>query len=383
MNVRKRNIVLGALAAVFVLATWFALFGFGLLMQEKMQNFLARHGIGEASFMSYGHGAGQQIVFSDVRLDPDGFSTIGAITARLRWLYVFSSQPFSEIVIDKLSLTGEIDADGNVTFAGLNPVALLPLAETDSLILDAGKIDLSTNVGEIRVDLKLRMTRQPDGSQKVEAAVFSNQHEFTVDSRWDAKIARDGKWSATDDLRDMRMNLPHLVVSRVSGWLSFDGSMRGISAAAGQIDAGQVRIGDKTIFSPARLTMEGPYDASHVILHGDVKAYNGMSLTAEIIHSEGKAMVAASVEAKKIDDMLSFLTDLREDMQKASPHSSALTTLLLTPGNLERIRTEAAKMTYDSVVLNIDGPMGNLSGVMAIKWNGRTTGRIALSPGEP
>jgi hypothetical protein len=181
----------------------------------------------------------------------------------------------------------------------------------------------------------------------------------------------------------MRMNLPHLVVSRVSGWLSFDGSMRGISAATGQIDAGQVRIGDKTIFSPARLTMEGPYDASHVILHGDVKAYNGMSLTAEIIHSEGKAMVAASVEAKKIDDMLSFLTDLREDMQKASPHSSALTTLLLTPGNLERIRTEAAKMTYDSVVLNIDGPMGNLSGVMAIKWNGRTTGRIALSPGEP
>ncbi len=379
----RKNAFLAGFALLAGVVLWFALYGFGILVEKKMQAFLARHGIGEATLASYGHGSGGQLVFSDIRLDHDGFSTIGAITARLRWPYLLSSQPFSEIIIDKLALTGEMDADGNITIAGLNPVALFPLAETDSLILDAGKLDLSTNAGDIRIDLKLRMSRQSDGSQKAEAAVFSNQHEFTLDSRWDAKMTANGKWSATADLRDMRLNLPHLVISRVSGWLSMDGTPAGISTAGGQFDAGQLRIGDKTVFTPARLTIEGPYDASDIMLHGDITAYDNLSVTAEIKHKDGKAFVTGSVEAKKIDDILSFLTNLHEDVQKASPHSSALTTLLLTPGNLDRIRAEAAKMTYDSAVLNIEGPIGNLSGSIALNWNGHVTGRIGMSPGEP
>lgn len=378
----KKKLLLAGIGMMLGLGIWFASFGFPMLAEKRMQAFLARHGIGEASFMSFGHGEGGQIVFSDVKLDPDGFSTIGTLTARIRWPRVLSSQPFSEIIINKLDLTGELDADGNLTFAGLNPVALFPLAETDSIILDAGKIDLATNAGNIRLDLKVRMTRQPDGSQKAEAALFSNQQEFTLDSRWDAKAASDGKWNVVADLRDLRLNLPHLAMSRISGWLSAEGSLSGISLASGQFDAGQVRIGEKTVLTPARLTVEGPYDASHMIFHADVKNYKGMSVTAEIRHDDGKAFVNTSVEAKKISDLTSFLANLHEDMQKASPRSSVLTTLLLTPGNLDRIRTEAENMTYDSVVLNIEGPAGNLSGSISLRWNGRNTGQISMSPGE-
>jgi hypothetical protein len=353
-----------------------------MLAEKQMQAFLTRHGIGEATFMSFGHGTGGQMVFSEIRLDPDGFSTIGAITARVRWPYLLSAQPFSEIIINKLDLTGELDGDGRVTFAGFNPVALFPLVETDSFVLDNGKIDLATTAGDVRIDVKVRMTRQPGGSQKIEAALFSNQQEFSLDSRWDAKIATDGKWTTAADLRDIRLELPNLAMSRVSGWLSMEGSISGISAMNGQFDAGQVRIGDKTILTPARLTTDGPYNGGHLILHGDVKNYAGMVVTAEIRHDGDGAFVTASVDARKIDELISFLTNLHQDMQKAFPRSSALTTLLLTPGNLDRIRAEAETITYDSVVLNIEGPAGNLSGKISLRWNGRSTGQIAMSPGE-
>src|SRR5438876_168815 len=105
----RKKFILSGLALLAALLLWMAVHGAGLLVQGRMEKFLARHGIGEAVIASYGQGSGSQIVFSDVRLDPDGFSTIDSIAARVRWPSFFlSDNPFSEIIIGRMVLTGEM-----------------------------------------------------------------------------------------------------------------------------------------------------------------------------------------------------------------------------------------------------------------------------------
>jgi hypothetical protein len=249
--------------------------------------------------------------------------------------------------------------------------------------MKAGQADVSTPIGALRLEMKYRMTRQPDDSQKIEAALWSNQLQMALDTRWTGQISRAGKWSAAAELRQARLNLPHFNLSRASGWLAFEGTAQGLSALTGQIEAGQLRIGEKSAFGDIGMTVEGPYDASHILLHGDISAYKNMVVTADIKRAGDGWQVHASVEAKKIDDLLSFLQNLHNDLQLAAPHSAALTTLLVTPGNLERIRAEAEKITYDSAELVIDGPTGNLKGRIVMRWNGGAeTGIISMNPGE-
>src|SRR6202012_5232891 len=119
---------------------------------------------------------------------------------------------------------------------------LPPLVETDSLILDSGQVDLSTPAGGIRLDIKNRMTRQPDGSQKFEAAIWGKQYQLDVDTRWTGQFMANGKWNLSGEIRDFRLALAHINVSRTNGWLSADGALLGVSTVAGQIDAGQFRL---------------------------------------------------------------------------------------------------------------------------------------------
>jgi hypothetical protein len=382
MPPQKKKIALAVIGTLSLVALWAGISGIGVLAQERMQKFLARHGIGEAVIASFGHGSGGQAIFSDIRLDPDGFSTIDSITARVRWASLpTSDNPFSEIIVGRMTLTGEIDKAGNLTFAGLTPAALLPLGGTDNLILDAGQIDLSTPIGALQFETKFRMTRQPDNSQKIEAALWSKQFRMEMDTRWNGQILPDGKWKLSSELREARLNLEHLNFSRANGWLSVEGASLVASSVAGQIEAGQLRLGKKTAFSNVRATIEGPYDSSHIILHANVSAYKDMVVTADLRRSGGSWQVRASVDAKKADDILAFLYHLHSDLELAAPRSSILTTLLITPGNLDRIQAQAKKVTHDSVELVINGSAGNLKGEIILRWNGNMqTGAISMNP---
>ena len=186
--------------------------------------------------------------------------------------------------------------NGMPHFAGINLAALLPLVETDSLIMKAGQADVSTPIGALRLEMKYRMTRQPDDSQKIEAALWSNQLQMELDTRWTGQISPAGKWSASAELRDARLNLPHFNLSCASGWLAFEGTAQGLSTVTGQIEAGQLRIGEKSAFGDIAMSVEGPYDASHVILHGDVSAFKNMVVTADMKRAGSGWQVHASVE---------------------------------------------------------------------------------------
>ena len=98
----------------------------------------------------------------------------------------------------------------------------------------------------------------------------------------------------------------------------------------------------------------------HRYLKGTVSPRPGMALAAESIVTPRGQEIHLDVSAHTVTDLTGFLGNVREDFSLALPRSALLTTLLLTPGNLNRVQDEAQRTKYNSTDLLIDGAINGL-----------------------
>ncbi len=358
------------------------------------QYFLIRHI--ENTFKQYGFNLvsvesgtikKQQAIFKTIKLDPDGFSTIKTIqTNTLSPLPI----PGKQIVIDDLILTGEMDRMFRPTLAGWDYQPTAPLPDIKQLTLNNGRLDLNTPFGILSLKAKGQITQQEDGSQKIQAALWGKQHQLTLDTRWNVNLQPGQSWSAETEINDARLNLGFLKASRINGWLSFEKKQKNetlISVAGGQLSIGYINFAS-TSLNNITLTADSSLNSVHVILHAKISSpgsdLNDMLLTADFKQIKNEPFLQASVEAKNFDSLLNFLKTLHNDFQKTQNASSLLTTLLITPGNMERLRKDIAQINHDVLELQISGPLYDLSGKIIAKklrkgsWQSHV---ISMDPG--
>ncbi len=362
LPVNRRKLLIPAALMLAVLSAWYA---GARMVPDRAAALLARHG-----FADIRTGAttfhGDSFALADIKLDPGGFSTIRALRVQPDWSALFGGQFIGGLIVDDMRLTGEWTA-GGLNIVGWKP-RIPPFPRQNEILINGLRLDMDSPYGALRLETKGRLTRIKDGAYKLDGVLYGRQHQLTIDSRWTGGFSPNGAFGLEGEIVEGNIRTDKVELSRASGWLQvaseLDGDDRIVPILSGQLQAGRVSYNDIPLGNAA-VTMDGPLAAPHVILTADVGGLPGMRLTADL-KPDGKIwIVNAEITTPELKDMLAFMVMLRENMEKHK--DNALTSFLLTPGNIERLRKQVAALSYDELELKIEGPSNKLHGSLIAK----------------
>ncbi len=329
-------------------------------LESRVNELLASYGLHKAIVGNVTHQNGY-MVYRDIRLDQDGFSTISDIQIPISQPDLMLRKKPETANINAVILSGEYTKDEGLNIAGWVRTPP-PLPNFDRLALNSGQLDLLTTAGALRFQAKGQVSKQQDGTRKLQGAVWAEQNQLTTHTIWTGEISTDGRWVYDVDIQYANINFDQLQGSRMSGWVVFDKSTEIIPAISGQIDAGKLTIGNIDLMN-ARLTLSGSLTQIKLIGTASVGKYKDMAITIETAQKPDGPHIDATIETTSLDDMIAFLGDV----QTSDSFSASLTSLLLTQGNLERLRKEIRKLSYDVLELQIYGSSYDLAGKVTAK----------------
>lgn len=323
---------------------------------------------------------GGVVAIGPVRLDKDGFSVIDSITVPLPLTDRLLRKPIRRAEISGMTLTGEVRKEGSWSISGWEG-RNAGLPDLDEVRLESGRIDVMTPSGVIRMDVSGTLLRQPGGAWKISAAARGAQRQLTADSRWEISIRDGGTWRADATLLDGRGEFGAFRFSRAAGWLAFDKTPGNpLPEASGQVTAGSAAFGP-VAFSSATFTV----DKNRTIINGNIAGREGMKVFVDISPLPGGLAVEASIRTASLDDLLSFLQDVRAAGDSGILPPSLVTPFLLTAGNLNRMKKEIESAPYDMLELRISGAESDMTGtITATKQDGgaNETRVVSLNPAE-
>lgn len=301
-----------------------------------------------------------------VSLDPDGFSMMGDVSMTGPLWFPYAGSP-SRIKIDNLQLTGEWNEEQGLGFAGWSLPRALPginLSPLERIILGKSIIDLDTPAGAIRMEFEGESARHPEhpAQQVFNARLTGTQHQLIID----AQIK--GQWSPTtgisieSEIREARLNLDHLNITRASGWLTMESNDQSpLPTLSGQLQAGQISR-DNLKLQNVSMTIDGPITTPHAIITGELGGFQSAKLLLEIEPRQNETHLQATIETQTADDLVNVLTALRAQAETSPVLQETLMSLLITEGNIIRIKKDLEKDQYDSFALEIQGPSHDLQG---------------------
>ena len=360
----RQKLLIPAALVLAALAAWYMAAG---MVPDRAAALLARHGftdisIGATSFH------GDSFSLADIRLDPGAFSTIRALRVQPDWTGLFGGRFIGGLIIDDMRLMGEWRENG-LSVVGWTP-RLPPYPRQDSIIINGLRLDVDTTLGALRFETKGRLNRTRDGGYKLDGVLYGKQHQVTIDSRWTGALSPNGAFGLEGEIVDANLRTKQLEASRASGWLQIASELapdsdRIVPMIAGQIQAGRLSYNDIPLGNVA-VTMDGELAAPHIILTADVMQMDSpMRLNADLMPAGATWNVKCEVTTASLKDMLAFMVMLRNNMEAHG--DNAVTSFLLTPGNIERLRKQVAAMKYDELELKIEGPASKLHGGLIAK----------------
>lgn len=307
-----------------------------------------------------------QVTVTGLSLDPDGFSMIGAFTASGSPFFPFIGGP-SRVKVENLQLTGEWNDEQGLGFAGWSLPHALPgidLSALQRVILDKSIIDLDTPAGALRLELAGESARHPDHPEQqiFNARLSGAQHQLIIDSQIKGSWSAAKGLSVESEIREARLNLDHLTATRVSGWLALESNAQStIPAISGQIQAGQISS-DNLKLQNVSITLDGPITTPHAIIKSELGGFQSATLLLELESRKTETHLQATIETATLEDLLAVLTELRTQAESSPVLQETLMSLLITEGNLGRIKNDLKKGQYESFALEIEGPTHDLQG---------------------
>lgn len=363
------------LAAVLVPLAWQA--GRGNL-RGQMTETLSAYGFDNPRIGGFTFDDGYAVL-TDIALDPDSFSTIRAIQAATGLTGILLHGRPEKLVIDDVRLTGAFTEETGLAISGWKKQKL-PFPDWNEIVLTGGQLDLDTSAGALRFQAKGQALRQRDGSIKLQSLIWGVQNQMKIDSALTGVAYPGGGYTWELELKDGGLNLERIQASRMSGWLTVAKKSGAMPEISGQIDAGKLNVGDLA-FSNFNLVFQGPLDKHSLIGKAQVYGLQDMTATLDVKYAAGEPQVKAIVETASLEDLLTFLTQLRSSETRAG----TLTSLLLTQGNLDRLQKEIRQLKYDMLELQIYGQLYDLAGKIIVKtFKDGTEQRhvISLDPGN-
>lgn len=183
-----------------------------------------------------------------------------------------------------------------------------------------------------------------------------------IDSQIKGSWSNQSGISIESEIREARLNLDHLTMSRASGWITLESNDQNpVPTLSGQLQAGQITRDNLTLQN-VNITLDGPITAPQAIIKSELGGFESASLLLEIESRKNETYLKATMETLTLDDLIKVLTELRSQAETSPVLQETLMSLLITEGNIGRIRHDMKKQDFDSYVLEIEGPSHDLKG---------------------
>lgn len=253
-----------------------------------------------------------QALFSNIKLDSEGFSAIKYILIEYHPLALLMNQEIDAIHIVGATLTGEIkNATSDNTSVGLagwnkDTMNITSLHQGSTLVelRDFSLTLLTEEFGglEIEADLQLRPT---ENSTDIKGRLDTRQKYFGFDSKISGFLTSPDLWQVDFEMSAGRIELDTLSSSRISGTtkLSFTAA-EGLSIFS-KLDAGGLSLLD-TPWQNASATIEYQNNQASVFLGAKSIGVQGMELSLQHQPEESPGWSGA-INAPNINTFLSYM----------------------------------------------------------------------------
>lgn len=247
------------------------------------------------------------VVYKDIPLDPDGFSTIG----KMKIEYGLSGR-MQSVQIENLSLTGELGDDLKITMAGWrkpSPAVFHGLSSVPNdvrISIQNAQIELlSETHGGIELRLDLEIQPGNDG-REFQARLEGAQKQLSYDANVTGLITPSGIWQANIEIEQAKFDLGHLKSTRISGIINITGEKFGHSEVIGNLQAGGLTLLDLPWQNTA-ITLDGDLERTRMIIGAKSAGVDGMELGLTLGDIQQSAVYAGSLHCESISDLLQYL----------------------------------------------------------------------------
>ncbi len=367
---RRTKISLCFILAIGAITVWAAL---PIWMEQQMRSALSAQGITVESIGKI-HAGLDGAEFVDIKLDKDGFNTIDSLY--LQGLFFYPA-----LIIKNVALTGEIGADGRPHIDGWDMRPLTFPSRIRSAILEDAKLDLETAAGSLRIEAKGQMVTTGNDARHIDGVLHAEQNQLGFDTNWDIGWNPDNTYSASAEIGTLRVKMNDIELTRASGWLSIQ-STDASPAVTGQLTAGMLVLGPQ-VLRETTLTVNGPDGNLVFILEGRPAQHDDMRVYADIRNAQDTPVMNARLTAHTLDQLAEFIRNLRTGMKSSPAAVNALSGLMLTDGNMARIKGELKGFAFDTLTLSLSGPIYGLNGsVIASRKNSAEKKTVSFDPAK-
>jgi hypothetical protein len=352
MDQIMKNKLIRSLAPVFVLLLLCggAVFMFGPgSLKGQISSAFADMGFSSAKAEKI-HFTSDSLVFSDIRLDEDGFSTIDRITIRY---------DLSVMEIKGVRLAALLDADGAFAIAGWEAPTFEPFAApVQTIRFEDIILDLDTPRGALRFESAGEAVAGESGALDFQARLWGTQNQLDIMTAWNGTIEQSGAWAIDMSIERGRFDFGDFKGSRLGGWVSTGMDSPGAPLkTGGQLTAGMLQFAMIPLQN-VRAGIEGNADAYAITLNATGGGTQSLTLEAMFGQNSQDFFAAATIKSAHPSDLTGFLEAAGGPGIKDNPGLAALA--LLPPLTLEAVYLagERAHETHFPLALSLRGSEG-------------------------
>lgn len=315
------------------------------------------------------------LVYSDIRLDPDGFSTI----QKLEIEHGLNGK-IQAVRIEGLSLTGELQEGLRITMAGwekpssgdLRSLALSIPADAPVSFKDTQIELLSESVGGIELSFDLE-TIPGDEGREILARLKGAQQQLSYDANVTGLMTPEGMWQINAEVEQAKFDLGHLKSTRISGLIGITGEKFQSSDVIGNLQAGGLTL-LALPWQNVAITLEGSLEKTRMIIGAKSAGVEGVELGLTLGDIQNPGTYAGSLHCDSAGDLLRYLQS-----NGALPFASLPSG---GPAEARSLDTEF-RGNAQTAIFDFPGPDGTPASSFLIRSARKGSGLSAIPGGAP
>jgi hypothetical protein len=283
-----------------------------IIAQNRIEGALSAAGFNAASLPLAKSGI-STIVYENIELDAEGFSTLKSLTVEYNPLSIFIQNQIKALKIEGLRLTGEISNNRQLTLAGWQPDTgqknsslISHLFNVENTTLSDIQISiLSANHGGISIQLEGEGVKGDDGIY-FNGKLKNTQKEMRYSANINGKISNAQSWQSQIEIENIRLNTPDIKATRASGTVMVQKDVTTPATISGEIRAGNMTLANFPWTSSA-ITLTGNPTRPGVIIAAKAAGHEDVEVGLSLSDMRNTNELSGYIYSTTLGQLLSYL----------------------------------------------------------------------------
>lgn len=250
------------------------------------------------------------ILYRDVALDPDRFSTAEEIKILFDPVKFITEKQANALEVTGLNLTGEMDKNGNVTVSGWSSEQsrfqdVLARFKTVN-VRDSYISVLTEKLGGLTFEYSLQV-RKGNPDYEIQGFIKSAQKHMTFVSNFGGTMDSAGTWMINADIEQAKLELPLVRASRLMGKLAFKGTQDAPTTVAGEFQAGGLALYTLP-WQNAKGGINGTLDHFTIMTDAHSLGHDGIMLSLIAEKRPERIEANGTVKTQSLVSLLSYMS---------------------------------------------------------------------------